>query len=211
MENLPDISTLADKDLQIAAIGAIAVGGLYTFFGYRLLKFIIGLSGFLLAGAAGVVIAGIATQDNQWAMIFGGILAGVAGAIALFMLYKTGVFLLGVLAAGLIVRNALAASTADWAPWAMIAIAIAGGLFALAAERPLMSLATAAIGAWIIVCGTGVLVMGRPFLDAIDEPINLREGGWILLACWAVLTLAGAIAQYTTTPRRGMKEREAEG
>jgi hypothetical protein len=122
--------------------------------------------------------------------------------LALFFLYKFGVFLIGLLGTALIVYTIMADSTNPYAIWIVLGCALAGGLIAVTLERFIMILATAAIGAWFVVCGIGFFLVGPSFLDILQQPVELGKDRQVLITCWAIVAVSGAVAQFATTRAR---------
>ncbi|MFO7776323.1 MAG: DUF4203 domain-containing protein, partial [Candidatus Hydrogenedentota bacterium] len=102
------LNELPPETLNAIVAGAISVGTLYCFLGYRTLKIVIALLGFILAGSVAAALAAWISQGHTVATIAGGLAGGIAGAMALFFLYKAGVFLLGLLLGVFLVLNLLA-------------------------------------------------------------------------------------------------------
>ena len=202
------LDELPTGNMQAGLIGLVAVGVLYCFLGYRLFKFTILLTGFLLAAVSATVLGGWVSQGNLVVMGFGFLLGGVCGAMALFWLYRAGVFLLGLFGALLAAYNVLQGRPEPWAPWAIAGIGLAGGLLALAIERPTMTLATAAIGAWLIVYVAAFLLIETGFeeLTKMDGAVSTESasGGW-LFGAWVALLVLGAATQFFLTGRRKKK------
>ncbi|MBI5091719.1 MAG: DUF4203 domain-containing protein [Candidatus Hydrogenedentes bacterium] len=207
-DHVPKLTELSASGANAAVAAAVAVGTLYCFLGYRVLKFIIGLTGFILAGASAAFLAGWLSQGNPIAMAAGAVLGGLAGAMALFFLYHVGIFSLGLLAGILIAFNVLADSVEPWAPWAILGAGAAGGLVALLIERPVIPIATGALGAWMVVCGIAHFLLGPDFLTALRGPLQFGETRWYIVVSWAVLAVAGTLAQFATyrRPRTEIKE-----
>ena len=197
-----NLSELPPSSVNIATAMAIAVGTLYCFLGYRVFKFVLGLTGFILAGSVAGGLAGLLSDGRLIITAPAALLGGVAGAFALFFLYKAGVFCLGALAGALVAHTALVGETASWAAWAVLAAAVFGGVLALVVERPVMTMATATLGAWIVVGGFAYVILGPTFLEGLDRPLEVGEPRWVMLCSWAVLSVAGALAQFATHKHR---------
>ena len=191
-----------EQALIILAVMA-GVGVLYCFFGYRLLKFILGLTGFLLAGSTAAVVVGFLSYGNLMGMGAALLIGGICGAMALFFLYKAGVFCLGMLGATVVAYNVLQGRPEAWILWAVAGLGLVGGLLALLIERPVMSLATAAIGAMLLSQSGLAMARQQGLLDRIPEDAGqLGEAlppipylGWGVFAAWAFLALLGAYVQ----------------
>ena len=96
MESLPDISELPPSTLNACVAIGIGVGTLYCFLGYRTLRFVIGLTGFILAGGVAFVIAAWLSAGHTIASAAVGMAGGLCGAVALTFLYRAGVFKISV-------------------------------------------------------------------------------------------------------------------
>jgi hypothetical protein len=200
---MESIATLSLEELaphQINALVAvgIAAGTLYCFLGYRTIKFVIGLTGFLLAGAVAAVLAGIFTEGHLLTMGVAGVLGGVCGAMALAFLYRTGIFVIGLLAAALIAHEALAQRPEAWIPLLTLGVGIAGGVVALLIERPVVMLATSAIGAWMLVAGVVFFLFNPEGLMDARGANAIDEHQFTITAAWLVLGLLGAFTQWVT-------------
>lgn len=218
MPNLPDIDALtaqlrnlpfAPEDITAAVV--LAVGVLYCFLGYRTIKFLVGVSGFALAGAVAGTLAAIFAHDNWWVVGGTALFGGICGAFALLFLYRAGIFFVGVVGASMVAQGVLSAWTFSWEPWAIVAAGLAGGLVALLVERAIISVATAAIGAWVVVCAGAFFLVGPAVLEDLTGPSHTAQHGPIMISCWAGLALAGAVTQVFTgrQPRPTEKEQPA--
>jgi len=201
-ENVPDLTyslnELSATQLQAGVAIGIAVGTLYCFLGYRVLRFVIGMTDFILAGSFAAVLAGLLTHGKLVFMLLAGVGGGIAGAFALFFLYKTGVFFLGLLGGALAASMILAGRPEDWASSVIVGTAIFGGLSALLFERLIVTIATSIIGAWITVHGVAIFVLADGSPNALRDSLRDEQTQTILLAIWAVVAATGAAAQYAT-------------
>lgn len=189
-------SLLQDLDPKVG-LGLLGATGLvYCFLGYRLFRCVLAFTGFALAGAVAAVGVGWLTFGATIPMVIALLAGGLCGAMALYFLYRTGVFFLGFLGALLVGYQVLHGRPETWAPWAIVGVAFAGGLLALALERPTMKLATAAIGAWLCTYAIAFMVWGEPAAErwmALPTVGNSELG---MLALWAFLTLVGSVFQW---------------
>lgn len=193
------------EQLSLVLAGMAFTGCLYCFLGYRLIKFVLGLTGFLLAGSTAAVIVGFLSYGHVVAMGIALALGGLCGAMALFFLYRTGVFCLGMIGAGVAAFTILQGREESWILWAVAGSGLAGGLLALLVERPVVKLATAAIGAMLLTqAGLGV-ARDQGLLEALSSsgsggavatPENLPYLGWAVLGVWVLFTLLGSVAQF---------------
>ncbi|MFO7973731.1 MAG: DUF4203 domain-containing protein [Candidatus Hydrogenedentota bacterium] len=182
---------------------AIAIGTLYCFLGYRTLRFVIILTGFLLAGAVAAALAAWLSQGQIIVVAITGVIGGICGAVALGFLVQSGIFLLGMLGVLVVAMHLTAGRQEPYIPWIVLAAGVAGGFLALLLRRTIVILATAAIGAWLVVSGILFFLVG-PGSGPLEEPsetaLIIREG-WVGVACWALVAAAGAMAQFATRPR----------
>lgn len=185
----------------LGAVLLLAAGMLYCFLGYRTLKFVIGLSGFLLAGATAAVLAEIFAPENVLYLILAVVLGGLCGACALLFLYRAGVFVLGAVGVFLVAQAMLGDRTESWAPWAVLAAGLGGGVTALVLERILMTFATAAIGSWLLVGAAAVLLDDTSLFGPVERLPGFPQHKGLLLAVWVFLTIAGATAQFAAYRR----------
>lgn len=193
------------EQLSLVLAGMAFTGCLYCFLGYRLIKFVLGLTGFLLAGSTAAVIVGFLSYGHVVAMGIALALGGLCGAMALFFLYRTGVFCLGMIGAGVAAFTILQGREESWILWAVAGSGLAGGLLALLVERPVVKLATAAIGAMLLTqAGLGV-ARDQGLLEALTAteagapspgPEALPYLSWAVLGVWVAFTLLGSAAQF---------------
>ncbi len=198
-----DVSDLTTQQLNGLIATAVAIGTLYCFLGYRTLRFVLGLTGFLMAGGVAATLVNWISQGNQLAVLIALFIGGMCGAFALYFLYRTGVFLLGLMGTALIAHNVLSAQPDTWIPVAVIGVAVLGGLVALLLERPVILLATAALGAWMVVSGVAYFIVGSGELEGLTKVFESEEQRMIILASWAILAVAGALSQVATTKKKG--------
>lgn len=197
-----NIGELTPQQLNGVVAVAVAAGTLYCFLGYRTLRFVLGLTGFLMAGTVAAILVNWISQGNELAMLIALCIGGMCGAFALYFLYRTGVFLIGLMGTALIAHIVLAAQPDTWIPLAVVGIAIIGGLFALLIERPIILLATAALGAWMVVSGVTYFIVGSSGLDELTKVLESDDQRMIVLGSWAVLAVAGALSQIATTKKK---------
>jgi hypothetical protein len=201
-----NLSEIPPHSIQITVAVVGAVGLLYCFVGYRIFRFVLGFTGFILAGITAAILAGVLTEGRLLYMGIAGVLGGAAGTFALLFLYKVGVFCLGVLGALLIAYNCLAGRPESWMPFAIAGAGLVGGLIALVLERPIMMLVTAALGAWITVEAAFFLLVDTKVIDTVQRSINETQLTWILVGVWAGLSLLGLLSQYMALRGAGKKQ-----
>ena len=200
-----DISNLDSNQVAIVAAAVMGGGAWYCFLGDKTLKFIIGLTGFILAGGVAGLLVHWITDGHMIALIIATLIGGICGAFALFFLFRAGIFSLGLLGATLVAHNALADRPESWAPLVVLGLGVVGGLFALLIERPVMILTTAVLGSWFIISGGVYFYSGSPEIMDLTQAFAIEEERGIILACWVVLSVAGFMAQRATNKKGGAK------
>jgi MFS family permease len=208
------------EDNQILVAGAYLAGGfIVAFYGYRLLRLLIALAGFVAAIGIALFFADITFIETEAeravdlaqtldeiaaeSAIIGVIVTlfiGFIGAVVLSIFYKVGVALLGSLAAGYI-AFAILVNQPDMNETTLLGVvlfaAILGALMAVRIERHVIVYSTALIGGFFIVAG------GLSILDANDisttRPLGDSEidltNGLILFVAWILIAIFGAYRQ----------------
>ncbi len=197
------LADLSPEQLNGVIAVIMAVGTLYCFLGYRTLRFLIGITGFIIAGATLATLTGWFVDGRLAYMVIAGLIGGVAGAFALTFLYKVGVFSIGMLGAVVAAQNILAETPERWVPLAIILSGGLGGLFALLLEQPVITVASAAIGSWMLVSGVAYFFFDSNWLEEPIRHLGPNGDHTLLVACWAVLAIAGVLAQFATRKRNG--------
>lgn len=181
---------------------AVLLGFVVCFFGYRLLRFTLGLAGFGLGMFIGFAVAGLFHVTSP---VFGWVVALVCGilfALLATFAYKVGVFLLGAAAGVLLASILLAATGWPYPILVRLATGLVFGILTLLLEKTLVAVLSGFAGAWAVVAGVSALLSrydlfspGRPRVHAV------------MLGAWILLGLVGAAAQLRATRRKpGAKE-----
>ncbi|MDP7639177.1 MAG: DUF4203 domain-containing protein [Candidatus Hydrogenedentes bacterium] len=202
------LDELGAGQVDAAAAALVAIGTIYCFLGHRALKLVIGLTGFLVAGAVASALVGLLTDGHLVSVGIGFLVGGIAGAMALLFLYRLGIFLIGFLAVALIAHNVLPVRPEAWVPLAVAGSGVVGGVISLVVERPVVILATAAIGSWLLVSVGARFALATEYLAQENSPLNPDQIEWALLIAWSILAVMGAFAQFTTG-RRGKARSES--
>jgi len=193
-----NIEEASPQQIQAAVAIAIAVGTLYCFLGYRALKLVLVLTGFMMGGALAGACAGWATAGHLLTAAISAFIGGIIGGVAVLFFYRVGVFLLGLLGGAVIARTALGGASDVAASSNTLGAAVFGGLTGLFLERPLMTIATSAIGSWLVVHGIAFFVSGGGTAKAFETALAQKSTQSMMLVCWAVLAIVGALTQFVT-------------
>jgi len=199
------MEALSPGQEQVTLVGLLLAGVVYCFLGYRVFRFLLGLTGFLLAGATAGALAGWLTYGHVLTMGIAGLLGGVCGAVALLFLYRVGVFFIGFLGGLIIAYHVLQGRPEPWVIWAILGSGAIGGIMALGLEPLVMTVATSVIGAWLCMVSGFFLVLGTAYGEALSNPENAMRVSWGLLIVWAVLAIIGIVVQYRFRKTPGKK------
>jgi len=188
----------------VSPVLVLMAGFVVCFFGYRLLRFTLGLAGFCVGLALGLAVAGLIPGISQVLTIILGIVCGIIGAVLATLLYKVGVFLLGAGAGALVAGIVVTATGWHYPMLARLLAAVAGGILTLFLERPLVSVLSAFAGGWGIAFGAfSLLGWHHVAAGAKFPPANYG----LMIACWLVLGLVGAGVQL----RSGGRKKKTDG
>ena len=188
---------------QLPAAVVLIVGGTIScFFGYRLFRIVLALSGFILGAMLGSSLFG--ASDTSW-MLGAALIGGLVGAGVLFAAYFVGVALagagLGVLAAHLV----SSATGNDPAFLIIVVCAVAGSIASMYLQRYFIIVGTAFSGSWLLIHGVMASLGNKAALAAATKdiwvfyPLSPAPGqGWVPYA-WIVLSLIGAATQLGWT------------
>lgn len=190
-------------EIMSLLIGLIVLIGIACcFFGYRIFKLILGLTGFViggsLAGTAGYGISG----GKEAVTFLAGIVGGLIGAALIVTLYLIGVFLIGAFLGGLLGGVLFAVFNSNPESAVLLILAITCGVLALFYQKHMIILSTAFGGAWSVVTGISFFTAGNFNFTNVKQ--FLRFGGthlYVTFFCWIALGIAGFIVQYKPIPK----------
>ncbi len=195
-------------DMYNVIIGlSILVGAVQCFFGYRIFKIILGLTGFLLGAALGGAI-GYSIWPQEVAALAAGLVGGIIGAAVLVALYFFGVFLIGAFLGGVLGQVFFAVAESNPQPAVMLIVAVIVGVVALFFQKFMIIVSTGFGGAWIVVVGIAYFTTGA--IDLTNLERMYRSGGsltYAMLLCWIALGIIGVIVQYKSAPTEVKKAR----
>lgn len=200
--------------LLLLIVVSVFVGAAQCFFGYRIFKVILGITGFFAGALLCGSIAYGASKDPAVGLLVG-ILGGALGAGLMVALYIVGVFAFGALLGGVVGTLLVGAmgGSPDIAVPVIGVLAVIGGIIAVAAQKAMIILATSFTGAYSVVSGIFLLVTGT------NPSVFFRGAGasafgnslYLVLVGWLVLGIAGVVVQYQVTGRRMMGDAEEKG
>ncbi len=175
------------------------LGIVECFFGYRMLKIILGVTGFIVGGwlCAGLLYE-IVGRHPVMALI-AGLVGGAIGSSLMIGLFFLGLFILGT-ALGLLVGGAMSAcifGSAD--PIIIVPLAIVGGIATIILSKSMIIISTSFTGAYLIVFSVGNFI-GMPNIISLFRRTNgLREYGgqfFIMLLFCFLVGITGIFVQY---------------
>jgi len=184
-------------------MAAVAIGLIECFFGYRILRFLLGVLGFI----AGAVVCGSMgyelSDGSEIISIIAGIAGGLAGAFIMYTLYIVGVFAIGAALGFMTASYVFGIMNSDPIMIVLIAAAVLGGVLAAILQKPMLILATAFGGAYAAVTGVAYLLLKNfdpldpEFLNTLSEDQLYR-----MAIIWFGLGVFGLVIQLMTLPRK---------
>ena len=194
-----------------AALLLVLVGAVSCVAGYRLLKVVLPISGFILGA---MIVSSMMGVTNTTGMVVAAILGGIAGAMILVFAHFVGIALIG---AGLGALGLPALVTHFGWAWvrpgdppavAVIVLAICGAVGAMVLQRYVITVSTAFVGAWTMIVGTLAMVGDRAARAAaggavwILYPLTPAQGQRWVSVVWIGLGLIGTGVQLGITGRK---------
>lgn len=191
-----------NNDLSLALLVLIGMGaGLAScFYGYRLIRWMSSVWGFLVGALAGMYLAQNAEQLTQIIVM---LVLGFTGIILGNYLRLAGIFLIGAGMGGasvMLVASALNLTTS--LTWAVIGAGV-GGITALSLQRLVLIGVTAFGGAALLVLGAAELFTeSRTFsYFAYGQIPYTNPWLWLGLLAWVILAVWGLFYQLRNTRR----------
>jgi hypothetical protein len=139
------------------AIILLAGGLLACFLGYRLLRVLLAVYGFVV----GVIVATLfVDQLETWLAVAATIAGGLVGMVLAIVAYLAGVALFGAAIGAFVVNIAWRPETAEPNVWVVLGVCLAGALVALALRHYVIMVGTSFGGAWTALVG-GLALAGN--------------------------------------------------
>lgn len=189
----------------ILALGALALavwGALDCFFGYRIVKFTIGVLGLIAGGWLGfwIVLQGLGLSET--AAWVGFLVGALLGALLAFGMYLAGLFILG-FSLGFTLSLGLVHVTGDTQMLLTgLAVGLISGALAVLFQRFLIIVATAWVGALKLTLGLAYFLAGIDWLFYVHQPDQIaalfRGHPWMFPAV-LVVGAAGVAVQWPAT------------
>ncbi len=191
---------------QIAAPVAIAIGVLACFWGYQLVKVILGIMGFAAGAAAGWTTGmALAPSHSIVGLVCAGI-GGLVGAVLCIWVFFFGIFLLGASAGAVVAAAAFGGTGHEAHPILLLACAVVFGLLALLLQKFMIVVSTAFAGSYLVTAGILHFFMtgapAAPLWFDYSHPASPGAMGYAALAFWLILGLVGLRSQYGVTRRK---------
>jgi hypothetical protein len=186
---------------------AFFLGIVECFFGYRMLKVVLGVTGFIIGGLLCAEFVYDRMGGHPVISLLAGFVGGAIGSSLMIGLFVFGLFILGA-ALGLLIGGAISASIyGSTHPIIMAPLAIAGGIAAIVLSRSMIIISTSFIGAYLIVFSTGRFIGMPNALFGFPQYHGLQESSGqflIMVLLWILVAIVGIFVQhkYTSTSAR---------
>ncbi len=173
-------TTLQPQGRLLAGLAQLVAGLAIAFFGFRLFRALLALTGFVAGASFGLSLgSGAAPSAGTWLLA---VALGLFGALLLWMLFRIGALLagaaLGAAVAGAAAVALPAGANPQWA-WLLLLVGLVlGAVLAWRLQRPLIIVVTALAGGWATMVGLAML-LGRA-TPAQAVPAALGSDVWSL-------------------------------
>lgn len=178
------------------AIILLAGGLLACFLGYRLLRVLLAIYGFV----GGVIITTLfVDQLDTWLAVLATIAGGMLGTLAAVVAYLAGVALFGAAIGAFVVNVSWQPEATEPVVWLVLVSCLAGALIALALRRYVIIVGTSFGGAWTALVGGFALAGNSAAVAAASGdvqqvyPIAPASSQMGFAVAWLVL---GAVALF---------------
>lgn len=180
---------------MVASIFLLVAGVVLCFAGYKVFKGALALLGFLAGFAIGYGISFAWFGLQMVLALVVGLIGGLIGAVVTGLIYSVGVFLLGA-AFGVLLGAGISTAVPIEPAITVILCALICGILAVFVQRLLVIIASAGVGAALIVAGLNA-VLGKGALPAlVSAPQVLSHPAAWMGIIWLVFFAVGMIAQF---------------
>ena len=198
---------------DLVALLAMAVGLLVCFWGYRILKLLLALTGGI-GGAMGGWQLGLANAPGHAVpCVLLSLAGGLLGAALCLWLYFLGIFLLGASAGGILAAAVFGTADKPVQGFVIVLAAIVFGVIALVAQKLMIVACSACSGSYLAVTGMLHFVTRSPNpLPRWPSQVLLGAGNprqlwpWVV---WLILGLAGLGTQLRGNRVKVKEEKDA--
>ena len=189
---------------QLPAAIVLVLGGIVScFFGYRLFRIVLAISGFILGWAA---VSSIFGATDTVPMLVAGFLGGLVGAGILIAAYFVGVALVGAGLGAFFAHVGFGFYDREPPFMALLLLVIIGAVAASYLQRYFIIVGTSFGGAWTLIVGAMAVIGDRTALAAaaagdvwVAYPLNPAPDRKWLPIVWIVLGLIGTGVQMGWT------------
>lgn len=192
-------------------VAIILLGGglLACFLGYRLLRVLLAVYGFV----GGVMVATLFTDElTTWVAVLVIVGGGLIGSVLSFAAYLAGVALAGAALAAFVVNAVWARVEGEPIFWVVLAVCLAGALVSLALRRYVIIVGTSFGGAWSAIVG-GLALAGNTAAVAgasgdVSQlyPLVSANGHMGFVLGWVGLGALATLIQLRATSRAWAKK-----
>lgn len=187
---------IPQEAVNIIVTMSIVIGVIQCFHGYRVFKFILAITGFLIGGSMAASV-GFVMFNNELASFLTGVVGGLIGSALMLGLFYVGIFIVGAFLGIVVGAVFFAVVGSDPEPVAMLLLALISGVMALIFQKFMIIFSTGFGGAWSVIVGIFYFTMGSMDLMITEQMLKAGNGYlYAALLCWIVLGIGGVIVQY---------------
>lgn len=183
---------------------AIVAGILICFWGYRMLKVTLGITGAIVGASGGWALGLSLAPGNTVIALVCAVLGAIVGAGLCIWLFFLGVFLLGASAGTALAAALFNGVGYQLQPLVVLILAVVFGVIAILVQKFMIVISTAFTGSYLLVAGILQLMTGSAVPLWVD-PFQPRPSGVLgpgALVVWIVIGVAGAAVQFRDGRRR---------
>ncbi|KAF0682755.1 Aste57867_25158 [Aphanomyces stellatus] len=200
--NVDNASTFEKVYKSAIVVAIAAVGAFVGAVGYKLVKPVVFISGFGLGGVFFSAVFATFFPASEAAPIVAFVVGGLLLALVCFYFYRVGIFILGGaggMVAGLTLAE-LAHASHTVTVILILVFAVIAGLLAMFLEKPVMIIATANFGSWMVVRAAGFFIGSYPNGTDFDNMSSSQKKYFYgYLAATVLLLIAFSLVQFLKT------------
>ncbi len=212
------LPVFSNDSLLITALAMIVIGAVACLAGYRVIRVLLSLQGFVAGVILGLTLANslpLATDQQTIVRLVLALVGGLIGAALAWLVFLVAVFVSGA-AFGVLIASAVATNSGDSTRLVLVvALALLGGVIALIFQRLFIILSTSFGGALVMVSGAYRLLNRQAGnLDLLLNPglllrpyaiQSLGASFLLLLLLSVVLGIIGFSVQYRAAGHGGRR------